>query len=69
VVPELLQKDFTPARVAETALDLLRNPEALRTIRQELQRVQGRLGTEGASLRAAREVLKVLEQAVARGEG
>jgi len=69
VVPELLQKDFTPARVAETALDILRNPEALRTIRQELERVQGRLGTEGASLRAAREVLKTLEQVVVRGEG
>lgn len=69
VVPELLQKDFTPARVAETALDLLRHPEALRTIRQDLQRAPGRLGTEGASLRAAREVLKTLEQVVARGEG
>lgn len=67
VVPELLQRDFTPAKVAEMALGLLRNPEALRTIRQELERVQGRLGTEGASLRAAQEVLKTVELVAARG--
>ncbi|MFQ5882151.1 MAG: lipid-A-disaccharide synthase [Candidatus Methylomirabilales bacterium] len=68
VVPELVQQDFTPERVAQTALGLLRDPEALGKIRQELQRVREKLGEEGASLRAAREVLKTLRETEAQGQ-
>jgi lipid-A-disaccharide synthase len=60
VVPELLQRDCTPERVAKTALELLRSPETLDAIRGELQQVRRRLGEEGASRRAAQEVLKAL---------
>jgi lipid-A-disaccharide synthase len=60
VVPELLQWDVTPERVARITLELLQSPEALGSIRQELQQIRGRLGEEGTSLRAAREVLKML---------
>jgi lipid-A-disaccharide synthase len=60
VVPELLQWDFTPERVARVALELLQSPETLGSIRQELQQIRGKLGEEGTSLRAAREVLKTL---------
>ncbi|MFQ5989825.1 MAG: lipid-A-disaccharide synthase [Candidatus Methylomirabilales bacterium] len=67
VVPELIQNDFTPERVARITLELLHSPEALGAIRQELNEVRGRLGEEGASLRAAREVLKTLQETEDRG--
>lgn len=67
VVPELVQWDFTPERVAKTALELLQRPEVLATIRRQLQEVRGRLGQEGASLRAAQEVLKTMREAKAAG--
>jgi lipid-A-disaccharide synthase len=67
VVPELIQNDFTPERVARIALELLHRPEALGAIRQELNEIRGRLGEEGASLRAAREVLKTLQETEDRG--
>jgi lipid-A-disaccharide synthase len=66
VVPELVQWDFTPERVARIALELLQSPEALGSIRQELQKIRGRLGEEGTSLRAAQEVLKTLCEGRAR---
>lgn len=67
VVPELLQWDFTPERVARTSLELLQNPVALDAIRTALGDVRGKLGEEGASLRAAQEVLKMLQEAGPRG--
>jgi lipid-A-disaccharide synthase len=67
VVPELLQWDFTPERVAQSALELLHSPEALGVIRGKLEDVRERLGEEGASLRAAQEVLKTLHEVEARG--
>ncbi|MFQ5960626.1 MAG: lipid-A-disaccharide synthase [Candidatus Methylomirabilales bacterium] len=67
VVPELLQWDFTPERLARISLELLQKPEALGAIRTELEEVRGKLGEEGASLRAAREVLKMLQETGPRG--
>ena len=66
VVPELIQDDFQPARVAEEALDILTDPARAQTMRQELAEVRARLGTRGASARAARAVLQVARQ---RGGG
>ena len=66
VVPELLQWEFTPNRVAETALGLVRDPAALDRIRRDLREVRGRLGEEGASRRAAQEILTMLYE---RGAG
>jgi len=62
VVPELLQWDLTPERVARTSLELLQKPAALAAIRTALEDVRGKLGEEGASLRAAQEVLKTLQE-------
>ncbi|MEE9182408.1 MAG: lipid-A-disaccharide synthase [candidate division NC10 bacterium] len=67
VVPELLQRDLTPERVAKTAVELLHSPTALGAIREDLQEIRGRLGEEGASQRAAQEVLKTLQETGARG--
>ncbi len=66
VVPELIQDDFQPARVAEEALSLLTDPGRAQAMRRELAEVRTRLGTPGASARAARAVLQVARQ---RGGG
>jgi lipid-A-disaccharide synthase len=59
VVPELIQDDFTPERVAHEALTLLRDPDAAARTRAELLAVRAKLGEPGASARAARAVIDV----------
>ena len=59
VVPELIQDDFTPDRVAAAAVELLTNPAAAAQMRANLRTVRARLGEAGASRRAARAVLDV----------
>jgi lipid-A-disaccharide synthase len=59
VVPELMQDDFTPERVAAEALTLLRDPDAAARTRTELLSVRTKLGEPGASARAARAVIDV----------
>jgi len=59
VVPELVQDDFTPDAVARHALALLQDPRAADAMRAELRTVKTRLGTPGASRRAAEAVLSV----------
>jgi lipid-A-disaccharide synthase len=58
VVKELIQRDFTPRRVAAEALGLLEDPERLEAMREDLLAVRSRLGEPGASARAAEAVLK-----------
>lgn len=60
--PELIQNDFTPERLAQEVLNLLRNPERLAALRQGLVRMVGRLGGPGASARAAEVALKVMRR-------
>ncbi len=62
VVPELIQGAFTPEAVAREALLVLTDPDHAAEVRTELAAVRARLGDEGASRRAAEDVL-----AVARG--
>jgi lipid-A-disaccharide synthase len=59
VVPELIQDDFTPERVAREALAILTDPERASAMRRQLGEVRTRLGTAGASARAAHAVLQV----------
>ena len=59
VVPELIQDDFTPESVAAEALDILTNPARAAGMREDLRQVRLRLGTPGASDRAAQAVLEV----------
>ena len=59
IVPELIQDDFTPERVADEALLLLRDREAAARMRTELRAVRAKLGEPGASARAARAVIEV----------
>jgi lipid-A-disaccharide synthase len=58
--PELLQEDFTAARLAQEALDLLGDRPRLEAIRQGLARVVSRLGGPGASRRAAQVALELM---------
>lgn len=60
VVPELIQKDFTPERVcAETLRILDDGPDRARMI-ADLAEVRARLGAGGATQRAADEVMAIL---------
>jgi lipid-A-disaccharide synthase len=66
-VPELIQNDFTPDRVASEALRLLRDPSALASIRADLAEVRRRLGPPGAVDRAADAILSLLASPSASG--
>ena len=59
VVPELIQADFTPQRVADETVALLTDRDLHARTREELRRVREKLGAPGASARAAAAVLEV----------
>jgi len=59
-VPELIQNDFTPTRVAGEILRLLNDQSARQALRQELAEVRQRLGPPGAVERAAEAILQLL---------
>jgi len=63
VVPELIQHDFTPERVAAEALRVLTDPSHAAAVRRDLHEVRGRLGEPGASRRAAEAVIDVARRA------
>jgi lipid-A-disaccharide synthase len=62
VVPERIQDEFVPERVAADALAILSDPDAAARMRDGLREVRARLGEKGASTRAARAVLGVARQ-------
>jgi lipid-A-disaccharide synthase len=57
VVPELIQDDFTPAAAAAEALRVLTDPQHAAKVKGALAAVRARLGTAGASRRAAEAVI------------
>ena len=59
VVPELIQEDFTPDRVAQETVRLLSDQGLYRRTQDELRLVREKLGEPGASGRAADAVLAV----------
>jgi lipid-A-disaccharide synthase len=60
IVPELLQNDATPERLAAVALEVMRSVPRQAAMREALAEVRQRLGNPGAVERAAREVLMLL---------
>ena len=64
VVPELIQSDFTPERVAEETVLFLTDRERHARTREALRRVREKLGAPGASGRAADAVLAVAHRGV-----
>ena len=59
-VPELIQNDFTPKRVAAEVLRLLNDPAACESLRHDLAEVRRRLGPPGAVDRAADAIVKLI---------
>jgi len=62
IVPELIQDDFTPARVADETVRLLTDLGLYTRTRDALRRVREKLGGSGASGRAADAVLAVARE-------
>ncbi|HYA96953.1 MAG TPA: lipid-A-disaccharide synthase, partial [Methylomirabilota bacterium] len=62
IVPELIQDNFRPERVAQETLALLESPEKRRAMRQGLAEVRERLGPPGAVDRAAEAIVPLLEK-------
>ena len=57
IVPELIQERFTPGRVADETVALLGDAERRATVQAALRTVRERLGSPGASGRAATAIL------------
>jgi lipid-A-disaccharide synthase len=61
IVPEFVEEEPTPPRLAECAIGFLSNPGLLDAQRLELGRIHGQLGEPGISARVARLVLNAAE--------
>ena len=61
ILPELLQEDFTPATVANTAMELLA-PERRVQLEANLAFMKARLGEPGAVNRVAQLILRIAEE-------
>jgi lipid-A-disaccharide synthase len=61
IVPELLQRAMKPRRIADEVRRLLDDGKARSEMIAELEKVRAALGEKGASMRAADEVLAVVE--------
>jgi lipid-A-disaccharide synthase len=66
IVPELIQQDFTPERVAEETVDFLTDSARYEATRRALHEVRAKLGAPGASARAAEAILQIATRAGAR---
>ena len=64
IVPEFIQDDLQPERVARVALELLRNPARREAMKKRVADIVATLGQPGASRRAAEAIL--LEAAFAK---
>lgn len=60
LIPELIQSEVTPERIATEARQLLNDPQAYRVVQEGLREVRRRLGSGGAADRAAKIALDML---------
>lgn len=60
IVPELIQHDFTPARVAAEVRRLLEDPALVRQMKNDLAGIRTKLGSGGAIERAADAIARLL---------
>jgi lipid-A-disaccharide synthase len=68
IVPELIQKDFTPDRVAHEVLALLRDANAREQMKNGLAHVRNQLGPPNAVERAADEIAALIASALGNAE-
>lgn len=59
IVPEFIQHEATPERIANEALNLLADEGRIQTMREELAAVKSKLGSVGASRRVAEHILQM----------
>jgi lipid-A-disaccharide synthase len=62
VVPELIQNEANSANIYDTASKILSDNQIYDNIKQRLGRIKENLGSEGASKRAAKSILEVLNE-------
>lgn len=62
IVPELIQSDATPQKVAREALALMKDEEKRAHMRKRLEQLRPHFGAPGASARAAQVILQRLEE-------
>ncbi|MFB3897507.1 MAG: lipid-A-disaccharide synthase [bacterium] len=60
IVPELVQKELTADKLARATLAILTDPDLTTEIKRKLEIVRTRLGSPGASTRAAQSILNYL---------
>ncbi|MCP2604563.1 lipid-A-disaccharide synthase [Candidatus Aminicenantes bacterium AH-873-B07] len=60
IIPELIQKDFTPENIYTEALKVLNSPQIVSKMKEEFKRIKEKLGKEGASKKAAQELNNLL---------
>jgi lipid-A-disaccharide synthase len=62
IVPEFIQNDIHPQTIAHEAKYLLETPELYEKMKCEFQTIREKLGSPGASIRAAEAVLKLIRK-------
>ena len=62
VVPELIQSDASSAKIIDTASKILSDKQVYENIKLKLGKVKEQLGTDGASKRAAKSILEILNE-------
>jgi lipid-A-disaccharide synthase len=62
IVPELIQKDVNPERIADEASRILRDPILSRKMAESMDEVRQKLGEPGAAQRAAQIVASLLHE-------
>lgn len=62
VVPELIQNDVTEEKIYSTGKMILSDSEKLTSIKTELNKVKNKLGTVGASARAAKQIYELMNE-------
>jgi len=62
VAPELIQHEANPARIAAECMEILKDAERCKVIREELSRLREKLGRPGAAQRTADMALAILKK-------
>ncbi len=63
IVPEFIQFDATPEKIADEAIDIISSPDKINETKAKLIAVKEKIGGPGASVRAAEIILSVIQTA------
>ncbi len=61
IIPELIQNDANPEKISQTVFQILTTPKILIKMKKELQKVEGILGSKGASEKTAQIAIDLLK--------